>query len=373
MKAHICPLTRLIQKRMLIFTLIHITVSELIKGGSQMKKSRVVRCLACFIIILTLISLLPGGSLAARDSSEYGNGSLNQYMREEARNSYRNETENVGETSNSESDAEQQQKNLSSKRQNKVSEYKQERKQLEEELQFHKQEYKETKENFLKVRNRIRAEELDPNSEEALNATKLYLNSSINYMIAHLSNVRSNMAYSNGNGTEEKIIAIDEKIKSLEVERANIINASSQEELVVVVRSVRGVWNNAEKTSLAGAGQTVSKKIGEFLKESENLSEKLGVKIENLKTTGANTAELETELASYISYIKSAQEKKEAADSIYNGENVTRKDMQTANNYLRQSLTDIGKANKILREIFGELKDYELEQNNVTDVKNLTN
>jgi hypothetical protein len=336
-----------------------------------MKKSRIVQDLACFTIILALLSLLSGGSLAARDSSEHGNGNPDQ-MREDALSSYKNETDNVSKTSSSESDAKQEQKNLSAKSQTNISGYKQERKQLEEELQFHGQEYREAKGNFLKIRNRIRAEELDPNSEEALNATKLYLTSSINYMIAHLSNVKSNMAYSNGNGTEEKIIAIDEKIKLLEVEKTNISNASNQEELLVVVRFIRGVWNNAEKNSLSGAGQTVSEKIGKFLEESENLSETLGVKVENLKKTGANTAELEIKLASYVSYLKSAQETKDAAESIYNGENVTREDMQMANNYLRQSLKDISKANKILREIFGELKDYEIEKGNGTETKNLT-
>lgn len=333
-----------------------------------MKKSRAMRYLACFTIILTLLSLLPGGSLAARDSSEHGNGNPNQYMREDPLNSYRNGTDSMGETSNTESNARQEQKNLSTKSRNKISEYKQGRKQIQEELQFHKQEYSEAKEDFLKIRNRIRAEKLDPQSDKALDATKLYLNSSISYMIAHLSNVKSNMEYSNGNGTEEKIIAIDDKIKLLEAERAKVENSSSQEELVVVVRSVRGIWNNAEKTSLAGAGKTVSEKIGGFLEESENLSEKLGVKVEDLKKTGVNTAELETKLASYISYIKSAQEKKEAADSIYNDENVTLEDMQKANNYLRQSLNDISKANKILRDMFVELKYYETEGDNVTEV-----
>jgi hypothetical protein len=337
-----------------------------------MKKSRVMRYLACFTIILTLLSLLPGSALAARDSSEHGNGSPNQYMREDIHSSYRNETDSKGEVNSTEPNARQEQKNLSAKNQNKLSEYRQERKQLQEELQFHKQEYREAKEDFINVRNRIRAEKLDPDSEEALNATKLYLDSSIDYMIAHLSNVKNNMIYSNGSETEEKIIAINEKIKLLEVERANIANASSQEELLIVVRSVRGVWNNAEKTSLAGAGQTVSEKIGGFLRESENLSEKLGAKVENLREDGVDTAELETELASYISYIESAQEKKEAADSIYNEENITREDMQKANNYLRQSLNDISKANKILREIFGELKDYEIEGDNGTEFKNTT-
>ncbi len=334
-----------------------------------MKKSRIIQDLACFTIILTLLSLLLGGSLAARDSSEHGNGNQNQYMREDTLGSY-NETDNMGETSSSESDVKQEQKNLSTKDQNKVSEYKQERKQFEEELQFHKQKYSEAKGDFLKIRNRIRAKELDPNSEEALNATKSYLNSSIDYMIAHLSNVESNMASSNGNRTDEKAIAIDEKIKLLEVEKANVSNASSQEELLVVVRSVRGVWNNAEKISLSSAGQTVSEKIGEFLEKSEDLSERLGVKVEDLKVAGVDTAELEIKLASYNSYIKSAQEKKVMADSLYNGENVTREDMQTANNYLRQSLNDINKANKLLREIFVELKNYETEKGNGTEAKN---
>jgi hypothetical protein len=336
-----------------------------------MKKSRIIQDLACFTIILTLLSLLPGGSLAARDSSEHGNGNQNQYVLEGTLVSY-NETDNVGEASSSESNVKLEQKNFSTKNQNKVSEYKQERKQFEEELQFHKQEYNEAKENFLKIKNRIRAKELDPNSEEALNATKSYLNSSINYMIAHLSNVESNIVYSNGNRNDEKVIAIDEKIKLLEVEKANVANASNQEELLVVVRSVRGIWSNAEKISLSSAGQTVSEKIGEFLEESENLSERLGVKVEDMKETGIDTVELEIKLASYTSYIKSAQEKKVMADSLYSSENITRKDMQTANNYLRQSLNDINKANELLRDIFGELKNYEIEEDNGTEARNLT-
>ena len=328
-----------------------------------MKKSRIVQDLACFTIILTLLSLLvPGCSLAARNSYDHGNGSQNQYMHEDTLVSY-NETDNAGESSSSESDVKQEQKNLSIENRSEVSEYKQERKQFEDELQFHKQEYNEAKENFLKIRDRIRAKELDSNSEEAVNATKSYLNSSINYMIAHLSNVESNMEYSNENETNEKVTVIDEKIRLLEVEKLNVANASSQGELLVVVRSVRGIWNDAEKISLSSAGQTVSEKIGEFLEKSESLSERLEVKIKDLEETGTDTSELEIKLASYISYIKSAQEKKVMADSLYSSENVTREDMRTANNYLRQSLNDISKANKLLREIFVELKNYETEEN----------
>ncbi|WP_054864324.1 hypothetical protein [Methanosarcina barkeri] len=79
-----------------------------------MKKSRIVQDLACFTIILTLLSLLPGGSLAARNSSDHGDGNQNQYIGDTLV-SY-NETDNVNEKNSSESDVKQEQKNLSIKK-----------------------------------------------------------------------------------------------------------------------------------------------------------------------------------------------------------------------------------------------------------------
>lgn len=334
-----------------------------------MKKSKVFRFLAYLTVMLILLSILPEVSFAAKNSSEDGKGNQDKYMREDVCNSSNNEIDYTDDAGDSAADRERLQNNSGVKDRNRTSDHKQEKNQLREELQVHKQEYKETKGDFLKIRNLVRAGKLDPNSEEAINATKLYLSSSINYMITHLSNVKSNVAYSNGNGTDEKTIAVDEKIKLLEAEKAEIANASSQEELLEVVRSTRGVWNNAEKTSLESVGQTVSEKIGEFLEKSENLSEKLGTKVDNLNETGVNTTDLDTKLSSYNFHINSAQENKEAADAIYSGENVTKEDMEKANSYLRQSLRDINTAKDIIRQILNELKEYETEKGNKIGVE----
>ncbi|AKB46269.1 hypothetical protein MSKOL_0492 [Methanosarcina sp. Kolksee] len=333
-----------------------------------MKTSKNFQFLAYLTIMLILLSIIPEVSFAAKDSSKHGKDNQDKYMREDLRNSSNNETGDTGGTGNFTADKERLQNNFSIKDRNRTSEQKQEKNQLREELQVNKQEYKEAKGEFLKIRNLVRAGKLDPNSKETLNATKLYLNSSINYMIAHLSNVKSNVAYSNGNGTDEKAIAVAEKIKLLEAEKAKIANASSQEELLVVIRSVSGVWNNAEKTSIESAGQTVSERIGEFIEKSENLSKQLRTEVDDLNETGVNTTDLDTKLASYNFYIKSAKENKEAADAIYSGENVTRKDMEKANGYLRQSLSDINSANNIIRQILNELKEYETENSKETGV-----
>ena len=108
------------------------------------------------------------------------------------------------------------------------------------------------------------------------------------------------------------------------------------------------------------------KKSENFLKNPKLFLKNLKQISRTLNETGVETSDLETKLASYNLYIISAQEKKERADSIYDDENVTRENMEKANNYLRQSISDINKANKILREIFDELKEYETELTNVT-------
>jgi hypothetical protein len=323
-----------------------------------MKKLVVVRYLAYITFILITFSILSGEAFAAKSSPESGDG--NQYADENTidTENYINSSEETNSTESSSSESVKEKDRNQIRDRDKYTAYKLERKQIQEDLHLQKSEYREAKGDFLKVRNQIQTGKLNPGSEEAIDATKVYLNSSISYMIAHLKNVKTNMQYSNGNGTEEKIAAIDESIKQLEAEQAAVEDASSQKELITSVISVRGIWTSAQKASLAGAGQIVSQKIGEFLDKSENLSEGLEVQIHNLNETGVNTADLQTRLASYNLYITAAQEKKAAADYIYEDENSTKKDLEVANNYLRESLNNANKANQILKVIFDELKEH---------------
>lgn len=347
---------------------------------------KLVRYLSYIVFILILFSILSGEAFATKSASDNGNG--NQYANKntvDTDNSEKDSSENTnsGNANGTESSSPENVNEENTTRiQNKdeYTSYKLEKEQMQEELQLQKSEYKEAKEDFLQVKNKIQSGKLNAGSEEAIDATKIYLNSSISYMIAHLKNVETNMQYSNGNGNEEKIAAINESITLLEAEQAEVAKASNQQELLVSVKSVRAIWTDAQKTSLKGAGQIVSQRIGEFLEKSENLSENLEVEIQNLNETGVDTAELQTRLTSYKLYLKAAQEKKEDADSIYAAENATQKDLEVANNYLRESLNNVDKANQILKVIFGELKEYGFkeadevgtENNSIRKINNTT-
>jgi hypothetical protein len=335
-----------------------------------MKKLRFVQYLTYFTIIFILFIVLPGAAYAVNSHSEE-HGNQNQNMQEESMNSSSrvNETNNTGEEGISEADSGRLEGNPDVKNQNRVFEYKQERQKIKEELELQREDYHKAKKDFLKVKNQIHAGKLNPDSYEVLNATKLYLNSSISYMIAHLSNVKSNMEYANCNGTEKIVADIDEKIKLLETKKAEVANASSQKELAATVRSLRETWVEAQRLSLAGSGQIVSEKVGEYLEKSKVLSDILNARIENLNETGADVSDLKIKFVSYKSYLTSAQSEKKDADAVYEDQNATREKLEEANNYLLQSISDINKANKLLKDIFIELKKYENQKNNESEVE----
>jgi len=335
-----------------------------------MKKLRFVQYLTYFTIIFILFIMLPGAAFAVNShSDEQGNPIQNVQAKSINSSSHVNKTNNTSEGTISENDSGSLGGASSVKNPNRVFEYKLKRQKIKEELEIQRETYHKAKKDFLKVKSQIHAGKLNPDSSEVLNATKLYLNSSISYMIVHLSNVKSNMEYANCNGTEKIVTDIDENIKLLVTKKTEVANSSSQKELATTVRYVRETWVEAQRISLAGAGQIVSEKVGEYLEQSEVLSGVLNTRIENLNKTDADVSDLKVKLVSYRSYLTSAQNMKKDADDVYKDNNATREKLEEANNYLLQSISDINKANKLLKDIFIELKRQENQKTNETEVE----
>ncbi len=120
------------------------------------------------------------------------------------------------------------------------------------------------------------------------------------------------------------------------------------------------------KSVFQAQGRLSVEKSENFSRSPRALSAILETRIESLNETGADISDLKIKLASYRSYLISAQDKKEDADSVYADKNATRENLMEANNYLLQSISDINKANKLLRDIFEELKTDENQRINET-------
>ena len=196
--------------------------------------------------------------------------------------------------------------------------------------------YKDAKIKF----SNIKSKNPNLNSEEAIEATKGYLNSSIDYMISLLDE------------EEDK-----DYIEALEDERDNVEAAETRKELADAAKNIRSIWNDARKDRVVTAGKAIDNKINAVLKTSESLVVRLHNEIATMEQNGENVDNLEEMLAEYEGLITDAREKQEQARNSYmtgnagNGENI-----QETNRYLAEAGEDIRDANAILKNMLKELK-----------------
>jgi hypothetical protein len=323
-----------------------------------MEKSRkVIRYVSCFTVLLLLLSILPATTLAGN-----GQGVGNDAENGKSWKVANSDGSNPEEDADTEEEADEDDSDSEPLRKKELIKQRvHDKKQLREEIQIQKREYQDAKGAFLRIRSQVRAGQLNPNSDMAMNGTRLYLNSSVCYMIAHLEGVQYNLENSNGNGTDARAAALQERINQLKEEQEYIENAEDYEDFVIVVKSVSGVWNNAQKEAALGAGQTVSERMDDFLDRSESLSDRLDDKIQKLNETGVDTTGLEDNLTLYKELIGYARDNHTAAVNIYENESATAEDLDNANDYLRTALDNVNEANEIVKDIFNELNEYEIE------------
>lgn len=314
------------------------------------KFKKVMRCASCLTVLLIFFSLMSTAALAgngAGASNDAKNGKTIETLQKQELIKENIQTRNQSE--------------------NKILEREQLREealgrlQFNEKLEVHKSNYQSSKKNFLAIRKHLRSGNY---GDKELGITREYLNSSIDYMIAHLERVQYNLEQSNGDGKEARIDAIENRIRQLQEEKKVIGKAEDLEDFANVTESVRGVWNNVRNRTAVDIGQTACESLDKFVNKSEAVSLKLESEIESLNKTGVDTTELEAKLANYNALTDSAGENNEAAKKIYNKENATQEELQNADNDLQSAFNEIKEANQILKEIFGELKQYRIEETN---------
>jgi len=314
------------------------------------KFGKVLRYASCLTVLLIVFGILSTAALAGS-----GAGASN-----DAKNGKTLETLQKQELIKEKIQARNQTENRTLEREQ-LREEAQERTQLKEQLKVQKSNYQTSKQNFLQIRSKLRSGNYD---EEDLDTTRTYLNSSIDYMIANLEKVQYNLEQSNGNGTEARIAAIEERISQLQEEKNAVGKAEDLEDFANATESVRGVWNNVRNRTAVETGQTACESLDKFVNKSEAVSLKLENEVGSLNKTGVDTTELEAKLANYNALMDSARENNEVAKKIYNNENATQEELQNADNDLQSALNEIKEANQILKEIFGELKQYRIEEAN---------
>ncbi|MBP1910376.1 hypothetical protein [Methanolobus bombayensis] len=196
--------------------------------------------------------------------------------------------------------------------------------------------YQVAKSNFANVKSQN--PKLD--TEEAINATKEYLNSSIDYMLTFLD--------------EEED---EDYIDQLEEERDNLEEASTRKELAESAKNIRSIWNDIRKDRVVSKGKVIDNKINSVIKTSKALSLRLENEISRMEANGQDVTDLEEMLTSYNELIASAEKKQEQARNAYmNGEGTDAENIREANQYFTEAGEEIREANALLRNMFGMIK-----------------
>ncbi|MDG6243841.1 MAG: hypothetical protein QCH31_05555 [Methanolobus sp.] len=198
--------------------------------------------------------------------------------------------------------------------------------------------YQAAKNNFAQMR----ANNPNIDTEEAINATREYLNSSVSYMISLLDEEEDN-----------------EYIEKLEAIREDVYAATTRKELADAAKDIRNVWNDGRKDRIVSSGKAIDNRMNAIIRTSEGLMLRLENEIATMKENGEDVEELEEMLVEYKELISEAKENRERAMNTYmNGNGNVGENVREANRYITKAGQDIRDANAILKNMLKELKQH---------------
>lgn len=324
-------------------------------------RSKIMGMFAYLVIVLMVLSTLPIGALAAEDdaqnsaSDELGTDRENADGIDDV-----NDTDDIDDTDDVDDrrsvrervdirkDRMETRKDVRTRFTSDGVEYR-----TKERIENVRNDYSDAKKDFHELRIKIKNKEASADSVEVVEATRAYMIHTIEYMITHLETIKEN----NGNAEASEII--DEYIVQLEQQKENVESAQTRQEFAEAAKEVRNIWKDAEKRAKYFAGKSVDRRLDNYLAKSDALSLRIEGEINRLRDAGEDVEDLEEMLAEYNELIEEAKQNQELARETIRDRNGDDDDsVDEANKYMREATRNIQEANKVLKDLFDELKSH---------------
>ncbi|MDF1556564.1 MAG: hypothetical protein P1P80_00055 [ANME-2 cluster archaeon] len=235
-----------------------------------------------------------------------------------------------------------------------------------------KETYQDSRESFLDAKDKFNDTRSRDNIDSLKQATKNYLNHTIDYTIRQLESlkIRAQIAEENGYAPFTASENLQGYIDDLEDLRDDVATAETREDFQAVIKEIRDIWQHVHLESRYFILGTVNNRIDAFLERSQSIAERIQDEIDRLDAAGENTAELERLLDDYNNAINEAIASHENVNELF-GEHTGFDDvgqltnageatqfLREANEQIRATNQVLREANSILREIFAELKEH---------------
>lgn len=196
--------------------------------------------------------------------------------------------------------------------------------------------YMDAKDNFAK----IKANNKNLDSEEALQAAKEYLETTIDHMISLIEN-------------NENID--DNYIEDLEAEREELTEADTRQELAESAKDINKIWKDARKEQVISSTENINNRMKSMFKTSNSVAVRLEKEIQRMENNGQDVTELEEMLEEYNELIAEAEGNYEQARN-----NFRKGDAEYGESlrYMNEAGQNINQANLMLKNMLKEMKQY---------------
>ena len=205
------------------------------------------------------------------------------------------------------------------------------------------------------IRNAETPEERAELVAELKTAAKDHLLQTIDRMIGRLEVVQQQIevAEENGVAPEGASDNIDRYILRLEGKKLEVESADTGADIVSAARDLKGEWREIRAEILRHTRYMIVARIGNYVEKSEKLSDKLDTQIDALADQGVDTQDLEDKLDRLDDKIDCVRTNYILAkDARRDGE------PDEVRQAVRRANVCIKDANRIIRDIFQELREY---------------
>lgn len=230
--------------------------------------------------------------------------------------------------------------------------------------------FKTARENFQNTRAGFQKSKTAENRKNLEEKTKSFLGKTISALTKKLEALKNWVSNKRALGDNERQVIIQEIDKDIAWlnERAGSVGAATPEQIKEEAKTIREYWKKHRLWVKKITGQIWAARVNFVIGKAEDFAGRIEVKIEELKSAGKDTAQLEAWLLEFRNHIALAKEKYEAAKAKFaeiNAEPGPDFDnklraaddlFKAGHNFIKEANQRIKEAYAKLRQIINEIK-----------------
>lgn len=228
--------------------------------------------------------------------------------------------------------------------------------------------FEDAKKQFENALKQFNAKKDSKSKEELLLKTKDYLEKAIDHLVSYLKVLKSRAEKSDNKGIIPFDVSknIDAHLAQLEQLRTKVQQANSTQELRDANKELKELWVKIRLETRYDFAILLNNRVDTFITKADNISARLDAAIQNLKSKGKDTSDLEKSAATFNSLVKEAKDAQQKTDELFAAHSGFATDgtvtnIKDAEAFLRQADNSQKEIIKKLKAASRQLQDFARE------------